>query len=223
MMATQSTAQSSAATEYRAGHVEGASFDRFAGMCAILGGVAGLLYSVSFVIISRTSPDLGVTLYSLFLLLGGLLNTAVLVALYHRLRDTSQPFAMWGVALGVAAAVGSIIHGGYDLANAINPPANFNLDLPSQIDPRGLLTFGVAGISIFVLSGLITRNEDFPKALGFLGYAVAAMLLIIYIGRLVILDATNPAIVVPALLTGFLLNPAWYIWVGMVLLRRGRT
>jgi hypothetical protein len=191
-------------------------------MCAILGGVAGLLYSVAFVIIARTSPDLGVTLYSLFLLLGGVLNTAVLVALYHRLRATSQPFAMWGVALGVAAAVGSIIHGGYDLANAINPPANANLDLPSQVDPRGLLTFGVAGISVFVLSWLITRNGDFPKALGYLGYVVAVMLLIIYIGRLVILDATNPAIVVPALLTGFLLNPAWYIGIGLVLLRRER-
>jgi hypothetical protein len=221
-MATQSTAQSSVASGYRAGHAEGASFDRFAGMCAILGGVAGLLYSVSFVIIARTSPDLGVMLYSLFLLLGGVLNTAVLVALYHRLRDTSQPFAMWGVALGVAAAVGSIIHGGYDLANAINPPANANLDLPSQIDPRGLLTFGVASISIFVLSWLITRNSDFPKALGFLGYAVAVMLLVIYVGRLVILDATNPAIVVPALLTGFLLNPAWYIGLGMALMRRDR-
>jgi hypothetical protein len=221
-MATQSAAQSSAASGYRAGHAEGASFDRFAGMCAILGGVAGLLYSVSFVIIARTSPDLGQTLYSLFLLLGGVLNTSVLVALYHRLRETSQPFAMWGVALGVAAAVGSIIHGGYDLANAINPPANANLDLPSQIDPRGLLTFGVASISIFVLSWLITRNGDFPKALGFLGYAVAALLLIIYIGRLVILEATNPIIVVPALLTGFLLNPAWYVWLGLVLLRRER-
>jgi hypothetical protein len=222
-MATQTTAQTAATTGYRADHVEGVSFDRFAGMCAILGGVAGLLYSVSFVIIARTSPDLGVMLYSLFLLLGGALNTAVLVALYNRLRDTSQPFAMWGVALGVAAAVGSIIHGGYDLANAINPPANANLDLPSQIDPRGLLTFGVAGISIFVLSGLITRSGDFPKALGFLGYAVAAMLLVIYLGRLVILDATNPAIVVPALLTGFLLNPAWYIGLGIVLLRRERA
>jgi hypothetical protein len=221
-MATQTTAQAAASTGYRAGHAEGASFDRFAGMCAILGGVAGLLYSVAFVIIARTSPDLGVPLYSLFLLLGGALNTAVLVALYNRLRDTSQPFAMWGVALGVAAAVGSIIHGGYDLANAINPPANANLDLPSQVDPRGLLTFGVAGISIFVLSWLITRNGDFPKALGFLGYAVGAMLLVIYLGRLVILDATNLAIVVPALLTGFLLNPAWYVWIGVVLLRRER-
>lgn len=222
-MATQTTAQSAATTGYMVSYTEGASFDRFAGMCAILGGVAGLLYSVSFVIIARTSPDLGVTLYSLFLLLGGVFNTAVLVALYHRLRDTSRPFAMWGVALGVAAAVGSIIHGGYDLANAINPPANSNLDLPSQIDPRGLLTFGVASISIFVLSWLITRNGDFPKALGYLGYAVAVMLLVIYIGRLVILDATNPAIVVPALLAGFLFNPAWYIWIGMVLLRRGRA
>jgi hypothetical protein len=81
----------------------------------------------------------------------------------------------------------------------------------------------VASISIFVLSGLITRSGDFPKALGFLGYAVAVMLLVIYVSRLVILDATNPAIVVPALLTGFLLNPAWYIGIGMALLRRERS
>jgi hypothetical protein len=48
------------------------------------------------------------------------------------------------------AALGAAIHGGYDLANLINLPASAAAlpDLPSQVDPRGLLTFGVMGLGL---------------------------------------------------------------------------
>ncbi|MDP9243568.1 MAG: hypothetical protein M3O77_00615 [Chloroflexota bacterium] len=55
--------------------------------------------------------------------------------------------AFWALALGLAGALGAALHGGYDLANAINPPASDPIaNLPSPIDPRGLLTFGVSGL-----------------------------------------------------------------------------
>jgi len=117
---------------------------------------------------------------------------------------------------------GSAIHGSYDLANAINPPdanvlsaANF----PSQIDPRGFLTFGVAGLSLILFAGLIGRSGQLPKGLGTLTYGLAALLIIVYLGRLIILVPTNLAIVIPAVLTGFIVNPIWYIWLGVSLRR----
>jgi hypothetical protein len=43
-------------------------------------------------------------------------------------------------------------------------------------------------------------------------------MLVLYVGRLVILQATNPMIVIPALLEGFLVNPIFYIWLGVILI-----
>jgi hypothetical protein len=190
-----------------------AAYKRFGGICAVIAGVVGFLYAIAFVVLQN---DL---LSALFLLLGGLASSAALVAVYQRLREAEASFALWGLLLVLAGAFGAAIHGGYDLANAIHPPAMAGVDLPSSIDPRGLLTFGVAGIGLLVLSWLIGRSRALPSGLGYLGYALAVLLIILYLGRLIILDARSPLIVAPALLTGFLLNPAWYIWLGVALLR----
>jgi hypothetical protein len=201
------------------------AFERFGGLSAFVAGLGGLAYSISFVVISKSAPDVAGILTPLFLLLGGLLTTAVLAALYGRLRETEAMFALWALLLGVGAALGTAAHGGYDLANSINPPAitadfqNGLLELPSQVDPRGLFTFGIAGLALLTLSWLITRGGQFPKALGYLGYLSAVLLIIIYVGRLVILDPTNPFLLGSAALEGFLVNPIWYIWLGLVLWR----
>ena len=57
-----------------------------ASVAAYLAAACGLLYSVSFVIVTRLSSSLGIGLSSIFLMLGGLLGTAALVGLYERLR-----------------------------------------------------------------------------------------------------------------------------------------
>ena len=197
------------------------SFEKFAGLCAILTGLVGFLYSVAFIIISRNAPALGGLLSWLLLMLGGLLSAVALVALYNRLRETDAAFALLALLLGIVGALGSTIHAGYELANIIHPPTSPELNLPSEVDPRGLVTFGFAGIALFVVAWLIGRGAQFPKGLGYLGYLLAILLVVIYLGRLIVLNATSPVIVVPALLAGFLVNPIWYIWLGLVL-RRGQ-
>src|SRR6266480_5510294 len=188
-------------------------FERVAGLSAILVGITGLLYSISFVLLKN---DL---LIALFLMLGGLFSTAVLVAVYNRLKETDATFALWAFLLSIAGAFGAIIHGGYDLANAINPTAaNVALaNLPSAIDPRGLLTFGVAGIGIFVMAWLMGRSGQFPRGLSYWGCLLAVLLFVLYLGRLIILDPKNPIVLVDALLSGFIVNPVWYVWLGVVL------
>jgi hypothetical protein len=191
------------------------SFERFAGACAILAGASGLLYAIAFVVLQN------VLLSGLFLMLGGLLTSVALLAVYERLRETDASFALLALVLGLAGSLGSAVHGGYDLANAVNPPASLP-DLPNPVDPRGLLTFGVAGIALFVVGWLIGRGGWFPKGLGYLAYVSAVLLLALYLGRLIVLDPTNPLILVPALLNGFLINPIFYLWLGLALLR-GRS
>ena len=189
------------------------SFEKFAGWGAVLAGISGFLYSISFIVLQNN------LLSALFLMLGGLFSASALTALYQRLRGTESGFALLGIFLVLSAALGSAIHGGYDLANVLHPPASINADLPNPIDPRGLLTFGIAGLGLFLLSWLITQEMRFPKSLAYLGILSALLMIILSLGRLIILQATSLVIVIPALLEGFLVNPIWYIWLGLTLMR----
>jgi hypothetical protein len=189
------------------------SFEKFAGWTAVFAGISGFLYSVAFIVLQSN------LLSALFLMLGGLFATATLTALYQRLRATESGFALLGLLLTLSAALGSAIHGGYDLSNALHPPASPPTDLPNPIDPRGLLTFGVAGLGLFLLAWLMTQERRFPRGLAYLGIFSAILMIILYLGRLIILQATSIAIVIPALLEGFIVNPIWYIWLGLAFFR----
>jgi hypothetical protein len=195
------------------GYMMKTSFERFAGWSAVLAGISGFLYSISFIVLQN---DL---LSALSLMLGGLFSTAALTALYQRLRETESGFALLGLLLSLTGVLGAAIHGGYDLANALHPPSSPVSGLPNAVDPRGLLTFGVSGLGLFLLAWLMTQNMSFPKGLAYLGYLSATLMIILYLGRLIILQATNLAIVVPALLEGFIVNPLWYVWLGIIFLR----
>jgi hypothetical protein len=212
-MATQSAAvRITGVGVASAGGVTSPTYDRFAAGAAIVTGVSGLLYAISFVVLRDE-------LWSgLFLLLAGLFSTAALVAVYGRLRVTDASWALLALLLTGAGALGSTVHAGSDLANALHPPPSVP-DLPSPVDPRGLMTFGVAGLGFLVTAWLMSRNASFPKGLGPLGYALAVVLIALYLARLIILDATSPIIVLLVLLAGFVLNPLWYLWLGVALWR----
>ena len=200
------------------------AFERFAGTCAILAGVSGFIYSVSFIVIARSAPATGGLLSALFLALGGLLSVGALVGLYQRLHAAEPGFALLALGLGLAGALGAAVHGGYDLANAINPPlenAAAAANLPSQIDPRGMLAFGVAGLAILLFAWLMGQG-GFSRSQSLLGYVLAVLLVWIYLARLIVQTPTNPVLLVPVLLVGFILNPAWYIWLGLSLRQEAR-
>ena len=179
-------------------------------LSAYLVGVSWLAYAYFFVI----ARD--VLLYSLFLTLGGLFSIKVFIALYRMLKEVDGGFATTILVLGVAGSLGTMVHGGYDLANAINPPASINLDLPSQIDPRGLMAFGVTGLAILKASWLMGKTKVFSQNISYLGFLSGILLIIIYLGRLIVLDPTSPILKYPILIEGFIVNPIWYLWLGYI-------
>ena len=184
-------------------------------------GVAGFAYSVFFVAGSGRNSAVLSGLAALFLLLGGILSASALVGLYERLRDSGGGYALWAFVFGVGASLAATLHGGFDLANSIHPPGSAN-PFPSQVDPRGLGTFGLAGIALLGFAFLMLRDRTFPRELGYLGYVSGALLIVIYLVRLIVLNASSPLVLGPAALEGFIVNPAWYIWLGLALKREAR-
>jgi hypothetical protein len=198
-----------------------ASFERFAGYCALASGIGGFLYSVAFVIVARAAGDVGTNLSWLILLAGGLLTLPVLVALYEHLREVDRSVALLGLLLGATGALGSIVHAGYQVANIVHLGSIPASDLPSQVDPRGLLTFGLTGLGVLAFAWLIGRSPRFPLGLSRLGLLAGVLLIVVYLARLIIFSPTNPLVVVGAGLTGFIVSPAFYVWLGLVFLNQG--
>jgi hypothetical protein len=192
-----------------------AGFDRFAGGAAIITGVFSIAYAVAFLILKIN------WLADLFLATGGLLSTAVVTAIYQRVRQTDAGLALWGVLLGFVAGMGTAIHGMYNLTNDINPPPAGLRDLsalPLSIDPRGLLAFGIAGVSVGIFAILIRRGGLLPKGLGNLGCVLSALLIALYLGTLLTNNDTHSlAVLIPGGLASLIVNPAWYLWTGMAL------
>jgi hypothetical protein len=184
------------------------SFSRFGGLLGILAGVAGLLYLIFFVTLKNPAalPS------ALSLLLVGIFASAVLVALYQQVREIDEGFALWGLLLGIGGAGGAAVHSAFDLADNLHPPTS-PFTYASPVDPRGFLTFAIAGLAALVLSWLIVRGAKLPRALGYLGVASGLLLILLYIAYLVILDANNPLVLVLILLSG-LIQPIWYLWLG---------
>ena len=90
------------------------------------------------------------------------------------------------------------------------------------MDPRGLLTFGISGLGVLALSWEALRNAALPRNVGQLGVVLGVLLVVIYLGRLIVLDANSLLILVPAGL-GTIVSIAWYFLVGRELLRTARA
>lgn len=202
-----------------------AAYERVAGAGSIAAGIGGIVYSVAFLggVVAGKAPELGTVVASIALMIGGFLSVLVLVALYRRLLDSAAAVGLLGLMLVAVGATGAMVHGGYDLANAVHAPIDDVLakaELPSGIDPRGLLTFGISGLGLFVLAWQSRRSRTLPGNLAGLGMVVGALLVVVYLGRLIILTPTNLLVAIPAAVSGLILSPLFYIWLGIELRRR---
>jgi hypothetical protein len=196
------------------------SYGRFAAGMAYLVAVGGVAYSILFVVAEKADSRAAGTASWALLLAGGILTIAVLVALYQLLREVDGGFAMWGLLLGVVGAAGSVIHGGFELARQI--PDEIPLSLPANpVDPRGLLTFGVMGVGLIVLSTLIRRSPALPSGLGALGIVLGVLLVLVYLGRLFIVDTNEIVLLILAAVAGVVAHPAFFLWLGSGLRRAG--
>jgi hypothetical protein len=192
-------------------------FERFAAQAARCVAVIGFLYTALFAVVVENGARWAAILTSILLLGGALLSSVVFVALYGRLHLIDPLISLWVTLLGFAAAIGSAMHGGYDLGILLKTPSQYSTDLANFTDPRGLATFAFAGLAILLFSWLMARTAEFPETLVRIGYGAAILLGVVYLGRLVFLDPKNPITALAAVLAGFVFTPVWYAWVGAIL------
>lgn len=185
------------------------NFNSLISLSAFGAGLSGLAYAYYFVI--AQDPLFS----SIFLTLSGIFALKVFVGLYLKLKGVDEGYASLMAVLGILGGAGTLIHGGYDLANTLNPAVT-QLTL-NPADPRGLLAFGVTGLAIFKASWLMSRSKNFPANLANLGYLSGVLLLVVYLGRLIVLDPGQPVLRYPILIEGFIVNPVWYIWLALSL------
>ena len=71
-----------------------------------------------------------------------------------------------------------------------------------------------------VLAGLlIRRHRSFTAGFTALTFVLGALLIVVYLGRLIVLTPSSPLVLLPAALNGFVVNPLWYGLLGLALRR----
>jgi len=127
------------------------------------------------------------------------------------LAAREREFALVALILGVAGALGSSAHAAYDLSVLANPPAG-GLgpagDLPFAADPRGFATFALVGVSLALFGWLAARSGVVAVPIAVLAEVTGAALIVIFVGRLTVLDPKSGLLRPLTALTGFVLNPA---------------
>jgi hypothetical protein len=187
------------------------AFSRRAGVQAYLIAGFSLVYAAVYLGVVRPHPENTQAAALAWALIagGGLSATIATTSAAARIGGDAR---WWLTALGVGYGLLSATHG--TLAAIAVEQGIATSDL-SPTDPRGLATFGLAGLWAFTL-GLetIAGNGTLPRDLGWLAIVAGLDLIVLFV-------ATVAAAEVPILVSGgvasVILVPAFWIWTGRVL------
>jgi hypothetical protein len=194
------------------------TFRRVAVAAATLTAIVGVFYTVTFALFVRRGYHWAHWASASALLVSGLLAAPVLVGLHALFRDREPEFAGTALIVGVVGALGATIHGGFDVA-ALAHPFSATADAPSQVDPRGLLAFAFTGVGLALFGWLALHTQRLPARSGQTGLVAGALLVVVYLGRLIALDPNTTVVRVAALASGLLAVPGFYLQVARALAR----
>jgi hypothetical protein len=195
--------------------MQSSPFERATGPAALVVAAGGVLYSLLFVVAVKSGSSAAALASWLVLLVMALVSSAVLVAVYEQVREVDPPTSLLALVLAVAGAYGTMAQAGYALASETNRTG----DVASQVDPRGLATFGLTGLALLLFAVVIRRAATLPSGLGTLGLVFGVLLVLTYLGRLLIVDPNNLALLGIAAVAGLVVHPWWWAWLGVSLRR----
>jgi hypothetical protein len=188
------------------------AFARRAAICAYLVAALSIAYAVVYLGVASRNPDdraANALAYAL-IAAGALAASVATVAMSDRAGGAS---ARWLAPFGVGYALLSAAHGVYAAILAGSGVPGGDL---SATDPRGLATFGLAGIWMLAL-GLGARGaETLPRNLARLAIAGGVDLILLFVATVA---GSTPLILVTGGLASVVLGPAFWIWGGRTLSR----
>jgi hypothetical protein len=189
------------------------SFSHRAGFQAYLIAAFSLAYAVVFLVFVRRDPDdhnAAAVAWAL-IAAGGLSATIAVIGAAARIGGDAR---WWLSAVGVGYGLLSAVHGMYA---AIAEVRGIDIGELSPTDPRGLATFGLAGLWAFTL-GLEVRsgNSTLPGGLGWVAILTGADLMLLFVATVA---GAEQLILVSGGLASVIFVPALWIWTGRTLRR----
>lgn len=185
------------------------SFQKFAGVAAVVVGLTSLLYGLVFLFLlpaaQKGAPPASLTsfaetpgprqLLSLLFALGGLAATPAIVGIYRRVREGHEGWAFWSCVLGLAYGILTTLHGIYLIFlsptlsalyarndPAIQAAATVVAYIPSPLDPSSFSKFFLSGIWLLVTGALMLRSGNFARWLGYLALAAGVGVILLFVG-----------------------------------------
>ena len=199
------------------------TFRRFAGWAAVLAAGVSVVYTVTFALFVREGYHWAHWASAIALMISGFVAAPVFIALHSRLREAEPEFSTLALVTGLVGVLGATIHGAFDVANLAKPLGGTSADLPSQIDPRGFLTFAFTGLALALFGWLAARTGRLPQLLWPVGGVAAVLLLVVYFGRMIAFNPHRNFIKFSAVLSGLVVIPAFYLLVARALLTADNT
>jgi len=195
------------------------SFQRFAGWSALAAAAAGLTFTVAFSVVVREGDRRAKWVSAVALAGGGLVTVPVLIALYALLREREPEFAFLGVLLGTVGALATTAHGAFDVAGLSKTVEPDLSSVPNFVDPRGFATFGLTALALLVFGVIGLRTGGLDRKVARIAVLAALLLVVLYVGRLTVLDPEANVIKATALISGLIVNPAFFLLFARSLLQ----
>jgi len=185
-------------------------YARRAGICAYVVAALSIAYAVVYLAVASRNPeDRSANALAYALIAAGALAASVAtVGMSERAGGSN---ARWLAPFGVGYALLSAAHGVYSAILAGSGLAAGDL---SATDPRGLATFGLAGIWMLAL-GLTARGAaTLPRNLAILAIVGGIDLIALFFATVA---GSTPLILVTGGAASVVLGPAFWTWSGRLL------
>jgi hypothetical protein len=187
------------------------AFSRRAGFQAYLIAAFSLVYAVVFLGFVRNHPENTQAAALAWALIAGA-GVSATIATASAAARIGGDARWWLTAVGAGYGLLSAAHGTYS-AIAVEQGVTAN-DL-SPTDPRGLATFGLAGLWALTL-GLetVAGNAAFPRTMGWLAIVAGLDLILLFLATVA---QSEGLILASGGLASVILVPALWIWTGRLL------
>jgi Domain of unknown function (DUF4386) len=223
--------------------MKGQTFQRFASAAAFIVALSSLVYGLVYLflvpadlkglppksLVAFDANPTGRQIASLMLALGGLAASAAIVAVYQRVREINEGWALWSFILGITYSILTTLYGVYitfllpslshlyvtNASNSALQQAAVAIGtVPSPLDPSGFTKFFLSGLWLLITGVLMIRSRYFALALGYLALIAGIGVLLLFIG---IATNTTSLIYGTGVSGAAVVGPIFWLWVGYTL------